>query len=101
MVSRATSRTIRNDGTFFSLDMGLAPLVFIRNPPKMGQKFGILGYGLTDTTIVSLNGIAAQIAVESDTLLVAIVPTGATAGYVTLTTPIGTLTSNVPFRVIP
>ncbi len=90
------------DGTVFSLDMGLGPFVsFIRNPSKVGQQFGILGYGLTGTTGVSLNGIPAKFVTHADTLLIATVPAGATTGYVTVTTPSGTLTSNVPFRVIP
>jgi len=89
-------------GTAFSLNTGLAPFVsFIRNPAKVGQQFGILGYGLTGTTSVSFNGVAAKFKLQSDTLLVAKVPAGATTGYVTVTTPSATLTSNVPFRVIP
>jgi len=89
------------DGTIFSLDTGLAPFVsFIRNPAKVGQQFGILGYGLTGTTSVSFNGVAAKFKLQSDTLLVATVPAGATTAYVTVTTPSATLTSNVPFHVI-
>ncbi|HKS72804.1 MAG TPA: choice-of-anchor tandem repeat GloVer-containing protein, partial [Terriglobales bacterium] len=89
------------EGTIFSLDTALVPFVsFIRNPAKIGQQFGILGYGLTGTTSVSFNGVAANFKPQSDTLLVATVPSGASTGYVTVTTPGGTLTSNVPFRVI-
>ena len=90
-----------NDGTIFSLNTGLAPFVsFIRNPAKVGQQFGILGYGLTGTTTVSFNGTPANFKAQSDTLLIATVPTGATTGYITVTTPSGTLTSNVPFGLI-
>jgi uncharacterized repeat protein (TIGR03803 family) len=89
-------------GTIFSLDMGLGPFVsLLRNPAKIGQMFGILGQGFTGSTNVSLNGTPATFTVKSDTLITAIVPAGATTGYVTVTTPSGTLTSNVPFRVIP
>jgi len=89
-------------GTVFTLSSGLGPFVaFIRNPAKVSQQFGILGYGLTGTTSVSFNGVAAKFKLQSDTLLVATVPAGATTGYVTVTTPSGALTSNVPFRVIP
>ena len=91
-----------NDGTVFSVANGLGPFVsFIRNPATVGQQFGILGYGLTGTTGVSLNGIPAKFVTHADTLLIATVPPGATTGNVTVTTPSGTLTSNVPFRVIP
>lgn len=88
-------------GTVFSLDMGLGPFVaFVRNPAKVGQAFGILGQGFTGTTSVSLNGIPAGFTIVSDTLIRATVPAGATTGYVTVTTPSGALTSNVPFHVI-
>jgi hypothetical protein len=85
----------------FSLDMGLAPFVaFVRSSGKVGQTGGILGQGFTGTTGVSLNGTPTSFKVLSDTLIRATVPAGATTGYVTVTTPSGTLTSNVPFRVI-
>jgi uncharacterized repeat protein (TIGR03803 family) len=93
---------LSGDGTVFSLSIGLGPFVsFVRNPANVGQEIGILGQGLTGATSVSFNGIAASFKVESDTLLIATVPAGATTGNVTLTTPSGTLTSNVPFYVIP
>jgi uncharacterized repeat protein (TIGR03803 family) len=88
-------------GTVFSLSMGLGPFVaFVRSSGKVGQTGPILGQGFTGTTSVSLNGIPASFTVKSDTLLIAKVPSGATTGYVTVTTPSGTLTSNVPFHVI-
>lgn len=90
-----------NDGTIFSLDTGLGPFVaFLPSSAKIGQPFGILGQELTGTTNVSLNGIPASYIVKSDTLLIATVPAGASTGYVTVTTPNGALTSNVPFYVI-
>jgi uncharacterized repeat protein (TIGR03803 family) len=90
------------DGSVFHISIDLAPFVaFVRNPAQVGQTFGILGYGLTGTTSVSLNGTPATFTIKSDTLLEATVPAGATTGYVTVTTPSGTLTSNVPFHVIP
>jgi uncharacterized repeat protein (TIGR03803 family) len=89
-------------GTVFSLDMGLGPFVsFVRNPAKVRQTFGVLGQGFTGTTGVSLNGTPASFTVKSGTFLEATVPAGATTGYVTVATPTGTLTSNVPFHVIP
>jgi uncharacterized repeat protein (TIGR03803 family) len=89
-------------GTVFSINMGIASFVsFVRNPAREGRPFGILGQGLTGTKNVSLNGTPATYTVKSDTLIEATVPAGATTGYVTVTTPSGTLTSNVPFHVLP
>jgi uncharacterized repeat protein (TIGR03803 family) len=88
-------------GTVYSFDIGLGPFVsFVRNPAKVGQTFGILGQGFAGTTGVSLNGIPANFTVVSDTFMRGAVPAGAATGYVTVTTPSGTLTSNVPFHVI-
>jgi uncharacterized repeat protein (TIGR03803 family) len=88
-------------GTVFSLDMGLSPFVtFVQAAGKVGQTGGILGQGFTGATSVSLNGIPVSFTVKSDTFIEATVPPGATTGYVTVTTPSGTLTSNVPFHVI-
>jgi len=89
-------------GNVFSLATGLGPFVsFVRSAAKVGQQFGILGQGFAGTTSVSLNGIPATFTVKAGTLLIATVPAGATTGYVTVTTPSGVLTSNVPFRVLP
>ncbi len=93
---------VDNAGTVYSLDMGLGPFVaFVRGYGKVGQTGGILGQGFTGTTSVSLNGIAANFTVVSDTFIKATVPAGATTGFVTVATPSGTLTSNVPFHVLP
>ena len=89
-------------GTVFSLSVGLGP--FIKTLPaagKLGAKVGILGNNLTGATSVTFNGAPTRFAVKSATLIVTQVPTGATTGPVIVTTPSGTLTSNVPFQVIP
>ena len=89
-------------GTVFSLSVGLGPFVSLpRVTGRVGQTGVILGQGFTGTTAVSLNGTPASFTVVSGTCIRATVPAGATTGYVTVTTPSGTLTSNVPFRVIP
>lgn len=91
-----------NEGTLFSLYMGLSPFVALVRPAgKVGQSGGILGQGFTGTTSVTLNGVPASFKVVSDTYLTATVPPGATTGYVTVTTPIGVLTSNKKFIVLP
>jgi uncharacterized repeat protein (TIGR03803 family) len=89
-------------GTVFSLDTGLSPFVtFVRAAGRVGQTGPILGQGLAGTTSITINGIPATFSVVSDTFIRATVPIGATTGYVTVSTPTGILTSNVPFHVIP
>jgi uncharacterized repeat protein (TIGR03803 family) len=89
------------EGTIFSFDVGLSTFVtFVHRAGRVGQTGGILGQGLTGTTNVSINGTLAVFTVVSDSYIRATVPVGATTGYVTVTTPSGTLTSNVPFQVI-
>lgn len=89
-------------GSIFSVSASLGPFVtFARGAGKVGQTGGILGQGFTGTTGVTVNGTAALFTVKSDTFILATVPAGATTGYVTVTTPSGTLTSNVPFQVLP
>jgi hypothetical protein len=91
-------------GVFYSLDIGIGPFVTFVAPlssGKAGKNVQILGQGFTGTTTVSFNGTSANFAVKSDTYLTATVPTGATTGFVTVTTPGGTLTSNKQFHVLP
>jgi uncharacterized repeat protein (TIGR03803 family) len=89
-----------NDGTVYSLNMGLGPFVsLVRNSGKVGAQVEILGQGFTGTTAVSFNGTAAQFVVHSDTYLTAKVPTGASTGFVTVTTPGGVLQSSTKFWV--
>ena len=88
-------------GAIYSLDTGLGPFVsFIVPGAKVGKTAQILGQGLTGTTSVTFNGVAAtKFSVVSDTYMTAVVPAGATTGAVVVTTPAGNLTSNVSFRI--
>ncbi|MGA2021390.1 MAG: choice-of-anchor tandem repeat GloVer-containing protein, partial [Candidatus Sulfotelmatobacter sp.] len=89
-------------GTIFSLSVQLKP--FIATQPasgKVGATVIILGNNLTGATSVTFNGTAATFTVVSSTEIKTAVPAGATSGTVEVTTPNGTLTSNVPFRVTP
>jgi uncharacterized repeat protein (TIGR03803 family) len=89
-------------GVAFSLNVGLGPFVaFVTGGGKVGQTVGILGQGFTGTSNVSFNGIPANFTIVSDTFLTATVPEGATTGSVTATMASGSLTSNVPFQLIP
>ena len=89
-------------GTVFNLSVGLAPFVEA-NPVggKVGYKIQILGKGLTGSASVTFNGTQATFTVISDTLIKATVPSGATTGTIEVTTPGGTLNSNVAFQVLP
>jgi len=89
-------------GTVFSLSAGLGP--FVETQPtsgKVGAAIKILGTGLTGATGVSFNGTAATFTVVSSSEITTKVPAGAASGDVQVTTPSGTLTSNVSFRVKP
>ncbi len=88
-------------GTFYSLDVGLGPFTTLQKyQGKVGNSVDILGQGFTGTKSVSFNGVAASsFSVVSDTYMTAVVPSGATTGNVTVTTPTGTLTSNKVFKV--
>ena len=90
-------------GTVFSLDLGLGPFVtFVVPSGKVGSVIQILGTDLTGATAVSFNGVpASSFKVVRGTLIKATLPAGATTGPVTVTTPTGTLTSNVNFTVLP
>ena len=88
------------EGTVFQLLTGLGP--FVKTNPlngTVGTQVIIFGTGLTGTTGVSFNGTAATFSVVSSTEILAGVPAGTTTGFVTVTTPTGTLKSNLMFRI--
>jgi uncharacterized repeat protein (TIGR03803 family) len=89
-------------GSVFSLSMGLSPFVeALPNFGKAGGGVGILGSDLTGAISVSFNGTpATDFTVISATVIKATVPLGATTGTIDVTTPTGTLSSNVPFRIL-
>ena len=94
--------TTNPEGTIFSMSLSLRPFVSVmRSSGIVGQTEGILGQGFTGATSVSFNGAPAPFTIQSDTYLTATVPAGATTGFVTVTTPSGTLKSNRKFRVTP
>jgi uncharacterized repeat protein (TIGR03803 family) len=87
-------------GTIFSLNVGLEPFAALEiYSGKAGQTVGVLGEGLAGTKAVFFNGLASKFSVISDTYLTAVVPVGATSGFVRIATPAGTLASNRKFSV--
>jgi uncharacterized repeat protein (TIGR03803 family) len=94
-----TSSSI-NYGSIYSLGVGVGPFVkTVTTVGAPGASVTILGTGLTGSTAVAFNGTAAAFTVVSNSSITTTVPVGATTGTVTVTTPGGTLSSNVPFRV--
>jgi uncharacterized repeat protein (TIGR03803 family) len=87
-------------GTVFSLSVGLGRFVeTLPTSGKVGTAVKILGTDLTGATSVKFNGKAAAFKVVSASLITTTIPTGATTGTVDVTTPKGTLKSNIVFRV--
>lgn len=89
-------------GTIYSLSAGLGP--FVGPQPtfgNVGAPVTILGTNLTGATSVAFNGTTATFKVKSSSEITTKVPTGATTGTVQVVTPSGTLSSNVPFQVVP
>ena len=89
-------------GTIFSLSTGLAPFAQLRTASgEVGATVTILGMKLTGSTKVAFNSTPAKFTVPQSGEIVATVPADATTGYVTVTTPSGTLKSSTTFKVIP
>jgi uncharacterized repeat protein (TIGR03803 family) len=90
----------KNEGTVYSLNMSLP--AFVNSPlfsGKEGAKVLILGQHLTGASKVTFNGLSADFTVNSDTHLSATVPTGASTGYIEVTTGSGVVKSRKVFRV--
>jgi uncharacterized repeat protein (TIGR03803 family) len=98
----ASSGGTREDGTIYTLNLSLAPFVEpIPNFGPVGQVVRIQGNNLAGTTSVTFNGTpATTFTVVSDTYIKATVPTGASSGTILVTSPSGTLSSNVAFQVL-
>ncbi len=89
-------------GTVFELNTGLSP--FVKTLPtsgEVGAVVTILGTDLTGSTSVSFNGTPATLKQVTRTAIETSVPSGATTGPVQVVTSSGTLSTNVPFQVIP
>jgi uncharacterized repeat protein (TIGR03803 family) len=90
------------DGTVFVLSTGLSPFVeLVPTTGAPGVLITILGSNLTGASSVTFNGTPTTFVIRSTTELKAMVPTGATTGPVQVSTPGGTLSSNVYFQVQP
>lgn len=89
-------------GTVFRFSVGLPPFVeAIPRASNLGGTVVILGDNLTGSTSVTFNGVSATFQIASRTVIKATVPAGATSGTIQVTTPSGTLNSNVAFQILP
>jgi uncharacterized repeat protein (TIGR03803 family) len=89
-----------NDGTVFVLGVGLGPFVeTLPTSGTVGTPVTILGFKMNSATSVTFNGTPATFQVIWGNAIKTTVPSGATTGPVTVTTPSRTLTSNVNFQV--
>ncbi len=89
------------NGTIFSFSLGLDAFVKTQTASgNVGEAVEILGTNLTGATRVTFNGVAATFTVLSSSEISTTIPAGATTGPVQVTTPYGTLSSNVHFRVL-
>jgi uncharacterized repeat protein (TIGR03803 family) len=89
-------------GTVFSLSVGLGSFLNISpTSGTVGKGVSILGTDLSGASKVTFHGTSATFTVISGSEITTTVPTGATTGLVKVVTPGGTLSSNVPFRVVP
>ncbi|MBM3944719.1 MAG: hypothetical protein FJ317_04415, partial [SAR202 cluster bacterium] len=72
-------------------------------PPQgaAGASVNINGTGFTGATSVKFNGVSAVFTVNSPTKITATVPTGATTGKISVTSPLGTAESAANFKVLP
>jgi hypothetical protein len=89
--------TASSSGTFT-----VTPAITGFNPTSgpVGTSVTIIGIGFTGATNVKFNGVSATLfTVNSDTKVTAIVPTGATTGPISITTPRGTAKSGTNFTV--
>jgi uncharacterized repeat protein (TIGR03803 family) len=90
-------------GVLYSENIGVAPFAaLVTGSGKVGAKIGILGQNFSHSSVVTFGTVAATtVTLSGTTFLTATVPSGATTGSVTVTTPGGALSSSKSFRVTP
>jgi len=90
-----------DDGTLFTLSLGLRPFVQIHPAGgKVGANVEILGSDLRGVTSVTFNGTAAKFTIVSRTLITTTVPAGATTGSVRVSNGQQSLSTTVPFVIV-
>ena len=88
--------------TFYSYNPGLpAFITYLASYGRVGTQVDILGEHFTSDSKAFFNGVRAQIITVSPTYMTVVIPSGATTGWITVTTGIGTLKSDKKFVVRP
>lgn len=89
-------------GTAFALSLGLPQIVdALPTFGKAGQILTILRNDLTGASVSFNNTLATDFTVVSSTEMQVMIPSGATSGTIKVTTPTGTISTNVIFHVLP
>lgn len=90
-----------NAGTLWSISNGLNAFILLSSTSgNVGSTVGIQGQGFSSSSVVKFDGVqATKVTLTGTTYLTATVPTGATDGYVTVTTGSTTLTSTQKYTV--
>lgn len=92
----------KTGGVLYSLDNGAPAFVsLLTRWATAGQTVQILGQGFTGTSSVKFGTGSATFNVVTDTYMTAVVPADGVTGFVTVTTPSGTLTSSRSFFAVP
>ncbi|MBO2012781.1 M4 family metallopeptidase [Hymenobacter negativus] len=80
---------------------GPAITSFTPGSGPVGTAVSLVGTNFTGATAVKFNGTAAAFTLNSATSISTTVPVGASTGYITVATPVGTGTSPTAFSVLP
>ena len=88
--------------TFYSYNLGLPPFItYLASYGRVGTEVDILGEHFTSDSKVFFNGVRAQVITVAPTYMTVVIPAGATTGFITATTNVGTLKSNKKFVIRP
>jgi len=95
--------TTPDGNDFSSTNFSVTPDVqsFTPSTEQIGLPVTITGASFTGATSVTFNGTSSSYTVDSDIQITATVPTGATDGFITVTTPSGSGVSSTAFGVEP
>jgi hypothetical protein len=93
--------TVSSSSSFTVTVASSAPTISSFNPAsaRVGTSVTIIGTGFTGATQVAFNGTPSSYIVNSDAQITATVPSGATTGPISLTTPGGTTTSSKSLKI--